>query len=143
MPLRTIGGMQGHAHTPRDRDIIDASRSIIARNAIGLPHETAGPARLEAVWARDDDELRAAQALRWRVFVQEMGATITPPRGTPAGLDADLFDPYCEHLLVRTVPSAGEAAQVVGTYRVLTPAAARRVGGLYSESVSCVRRSLK
>jgi putative hemolysin len=126
--------MQEHAQTPLDRGIIDASRSIIARSALGLPHETAGPA-LEAVWARDDDELRAAQALRWRVFVQEMGATITPPRGTPAGLDADLFDPYCEHLLVRTVPVlADEPAQVVGTYRVLTPAAARRVGGLYSES---------
>jgi putative hemolysin len=45
----------------------------------------------------------------------------------------DVFDPYCEHLLVRTVETPQQAAQVVGTYRVLTPAAARRVGGLYSD----------
>lgn len=90
------------------------------------------PARLEAVWARHEDELRAAQRLRWRVFADEMGATLRPPRGTPPGVDADLYDPYCEHLLVRTVADGDEPSRVVGTYRVLTPAAARRVGGLYS-----------
>lgn len=88
--------------------------------------------RLEAVWARHEDELRAAQRLRWRVFAGEMGATLRPPRGTPPGHDADLFDPYCEHLLVRAIDAGDEPARVVGTYRVLTPAAARRVGGLYS-----------
>jgi putative hemolysin len=87
--------------------------------------------RLEAAWARHEDDLRAAQRLRWRVFVEEMGATLRPPRGTPPGHDADLFDPYCEHLLVRTAAD-DEPSRVVGTYRVLTPAAARRVGGLYS-----------
>ncbi len=96
--------------------------------------ETALPARLEAVWIRHDDELKAAQALRWRVFVEEMGASISPPRGTPPQLDADLFDPFCEHLVVRTVVAGDEPARVVGTYRVLTPEAARRVGGLYSET---------
>jgi putative hemolysin len=88
---------------------------------------------LEVLWARHADEVQAAQHLRWRVFVQEMGARLTPPAGTPPGLDVDVFDAHCEHLLVRTVESADQAAQVVGTYRVLTPAAARRVGGLYSD----------
>lgn len=92
------------------------------------------PARepLAVRWARDESELRAAQRLRHRVFVQEMGARIAPPRGTPPGHDADLFDAFCEHLLV--VAGEGEAAEVVGTYRVLTPDAARRAGGLYSET---------
>ncbi|MBI3157365.1 MAG: GNAT family N-acetyltransferase [Burkholderiales bacterium] len=76
--------------------------------------------------------MRAAQRLRHLVFVQEMGARIAPPRGTPPGHDADLFDPFCEHLLV--VAGEGDAAEVVGTYRVLTPDAARRAGGLYSET---------
>jgi putative hemolysin len=61
------------------------------------------------------------------------GCAPAPPAGTPPGLDVDVFDAHCEHLLVRTVETADQAAQVVGTYRVLTPAAARRVGGLYSD----------
>lgn len=89
--------------------------------------------RLEAVWARHGDEVQAAQRLRWRVFADEMGARLRPPAGTPAGLDVDLFDAYCEHLLVRALPADGSAPLVVGTYRVLTPAAARQVGGLYSD----------
>lgn len=91
-------------------------------------------ARLEAVWARDADELRAAQHLRWQVFAGELGARLRPPPGTPPGHDADLFDPYCEHLLVRSVASDAEPARVVATCRVLTPDAARRIGGLYSET---------
>jgi putative hemolysin len=42
----------------------------------------------------------------------------------------DLFDDYCEHLLVRDAASR----QVIGTYRVLTPAQARRVGSTYSDT---------
>lgn len=83
-------------------------------------------------WARDEHDVRRAQALRHRVFVGEMGARVAPPRGTPPGLDADRFDPFCEHLLV--VAGDGEPAEVVGTYRVLTPDAARRAGGYYSET---------
>ncbi len=90
-------------------------------------------APLEAVWARHADEVQAAQRLRWRVFADEMGARLRPPPGTAPGLDVDVFDAHCEHLLVRTLETADQPAQVVGTYRVLTPAAARRVGGLYSE----------
>ena len=89
---------------------------------------------LQVEWARSEDDVREAQRLRYLVFVQEMGARITPPRGTPAGVDADLYDPFCEHLLVRAPSVHGERGEVVGTYRVLTPAAARRVGGLYSKT---------
>ena len=89
--------------------------------------------RVEAVWAQHHDEVQAAQRLRWRVFAGEMGATLKSPPGTPAGLDADLFDAHCEHLIVRTLPSDDGPSQVVGTYRVLTPSAARRLGALYSD----------
>jgi putative hemolysin len=88
---------------------------------------------LEVVWARHEDEVRAAQRLRHQVFAQEMGARLQPPAGTPEGLDADRFDAHCEHLLVRTLESATQPSQVVGTYRVMMPAAARRLGGYYSE----------
>ncbi len=89
--------------------------------------------RLETVWARHQDEVCAAQRLRYQVFADEMGARLAPLPGTPPGLDTDRFDAHCEHLLVRTVASADAPSRVVGTYRVLTPTAARRAGGLYSD----------
>jgi putative hemolysin len=46
------------------------------------------------------------------------------------GHDVDLFDDYCEHLLVRDERSG----EVIGTYRVLTPAQALRVGSTYSDT---------
>ena len=90
-------------------------------------------ARFEIVWARDEDDVREAQRLRYAVFVDEMGARLAAPRGAPARHDIDLFDPFCEHLLVRAA-SVDEPGPVIGTYRVLTPAAARRVGGLYADT---------
>jgi putative hemolysin len=93
------------------------------------------PFGFKVSWARDEEEVRAAQRLRYQVFVTELGARLTLPRGAPAGHDIDVFDPYCEHLLVRSISSEdGEPGEVVGTYRVLTPAAAKRIGGLYSEA---------
>ncbi len=82
---------------------------------------------IEVHWARHLDEVRQAQRLRYSVFAGEMGARLSTPL---AEHDIDLFDDYCEHLLVRDVASA----QVVGTYRVLTPAQARRVGSTYSDT---------
>jgi putative hemolysin len=78
-------------------------------------------------FARGAGEIRAAQELRWRVFAGELGARL--PSRTP-GVDQDLFDPYCEHLVVRN--DADD--EVVGTYRVLAPDAARRAGCYHSEN---------
>ena len=96
--------------------------------------ERAAPARLDVSWARTDDDVRAAQALRYQVFATEMGALLCVPPGSPAGHDVDRFDPFCEHLLVRTLGADGRSGAVIGTYRVLTPAAAQQAGGLYSET---------
>ena len=88
----------------------------------------AGPvAGIEVAWARHLDEVREAQRLRYQVFAQEMGARLPV---TVPGHDIDLFDDYCEHLLVRDTATRA----VVGTYRVLTPAQARRVGSTYSDT---------
>ena len=96
------------------------------------PH--AARTRLHVGWAGTEEEVRQAQRLRHQVFAGEMGARLTPPPGTPEGLDADRFDPFCEHLLVRSLDEEGLPGEVVGTYRVLTPEAARRAGGLYSDT---------
>jgi putative hemolysin len=101
-------------------------------------HAIAGPSkqqvRLEAAWATHAEDVQAAQRLRHHVFAGEMGASITPLPGTPAGLDVDCFDAHCEHLLVRTVETTHTPSEVVGTYRVLPPDAALRTGGLSSET---------
>jgi len=89
---------------------------------------------LQVAWARHLDDVRAAQRLRHQVFVEEMGARPTPVIGAQAGHDIDLFDEFCEHLIVRTVPGNDEPGEVVGTYRVLTPSAARRAGSFYSDT---------
>jgi putative hemolysin len=78
-------------------------------------------------WAKNLDEVREAQRLRYEVFAIEMGATL--PCTVP-GHDIDIFDNYCEHLLVRDAISY----EVIGTYRVLTPAQANRVGSTYSDT---------
>jgi putative hemolysin len=82
---------------------------------------------LTVAWARHQDEVRAAQRLRHAVFAGEMGARLP---ATIPGHDIDLFDDYCEHLLVRDAASG----EVIGTYRVLTPVQARRVGSTYSDT---------
>jgi putative hemolysin len=98
-----------------------------------LARAPAAPA-LQVAWARHLDEVRAAQRLRHAVFVDEMGARPALVAGAPAGHDIDLFDEFCEHLIVRTAPGDEEPGEVVGTYRVLTPAAARRAGSFYSDT---------
>lgn len=109
--------------------------TLAPRRSLHPPQGNAGPAPFEVAWARDEGDVRAAQRLRFAVFAEEMGARLAPLAGAPAGHDIDVFDDFCEHLLVRAPAGAeGEPGAVIGTYRVLTPAAARRIGGLYSET---------
>jgi putative hemolysin len=90
--------------------------------------------QFEASWADSEAEVREAQRLRYAIFVDEMGARLAPPAGTPAGIDADHFDRYCDHLLVRVRERGSEEpGLLVGTYRVLGPEAARRAGACYTE----------
>lgn len=95
---------------------------------ISPPHCTvpAPNPRLRLKLARHQDELEAAQRLRYQVFTQEYGIRLA---GSRSGLDADAFDPYCEHLLV--IDDARGA--VVGTYRLLRPEQHRRLGCYYAE----------
>ena len=82
--------------------------------------------RLSVGFARTPQALRAAQALRWRVFAEELGARLD---AREPGIDRDFFDAHCDHLVARD----DENGEVVGTYRLLAPEAAKRVGSYYSE----------
>lgn len=83
--------------------------------------------RLSVSLATQASDIVAAQTLRYRVFAEEMGARLNTR--TP-GLDVDLFDAHCEHLIVRDEDSQ----EVVGTYRILPPAQARALGSYYSDT---------
>ncbi len=82
---------------------------------------------LHVALATCETEILEAQKLRYRVFAEEMGARL--PTRTP-GVDRDIYDPFCDHLIVRDE----DAGRIVGTYRILSPMAARRIGGYYSEN---------
>jgi putative hemolysin len=104
---------------------IELPRRSLHRSGDARPAPAEGA--VSVTWARHLDEVREAQRLRFEVFAVEMGARLDSPL---PGHDIDLFDEYCEHLLVRD--SAG--GRVIGTYRVLTPAQARRIGSTYSDT---------
>ncbi|WP_137938901.1 GNAT family N-acyltransferase [Chitinivorax sp. B] len=86
-----------------------------------------GACRLSVALATTSEEVLEAQRLRYQVFAEEMGARLD---GQEPGIDQDMFDPFCEHLLVRNEISG----EVVGTYRILAPSQARKIGNYYSES---------
>lgn len=84
--------------------------------------------------AQDDRDLKAAQRLRYRVFVQELGAD-GPLVDHARGLEADAFDPHFDHLLlVDTRRDADAFDHVVGVYRLLPSDRLARAGRFYSES---------
>lgn len=56
-------------------------------------------------FARTESDILEAQRLRYRIFAGEMGANL--PSRTP-GVDHDIYDPYCEHLVPRP-HSVGDA----------------------------------
>ncbi len=79
------------------------------------------------------DELDAAQALRYRVFYDEMGAE-ADPEARASRRDRDEFDAVAEHLLVIDHAIGPGAEGVVGTYRLIGTSAADQVGRFYSSS---------
>ncbi|OAN75508.1 ornithine-acyl-ACP acyltransferase [Jannaschia sp. EhC01] len=86
---------------------------------------------LELRLARTPAEIRAAQRLRYRVFIEELGGT-GPMVDHDAGLEMDRFDPFFDHLiLLDRRRSKGD--QVVGVYRVMREDGAARAGAFYSE----------
>ncbi|WP_146591298.1 GNAT family N-acetyltransferase [Puniceibacterium confluentis] len=80
--------------------------------------------------ARTDADIRAAQRLRYDVFVRELGSGGALV-DHEAGLEKDRFDPFFDHLLL--VDHARQDA-VIGVYRLLRGDRAAAAGGFYSEA---------
>lgn len=78
--------------------------------------------------ATNEAEIRAAQALRYEVFVRELGGCGTLV-DHDAGLEQDQFDRYYDHMLL----SDDSTGDVVGAYRLLRDDQASVAGKYYSE----------
>lgn len=89
--------------------------------------------RLFLKLAEDEGELRAAQRLRYRVFVEEMGAEVDE-EGHRLRLERDRFDPFFDHLLLIDRTIADPMENVVGVYRLLRSEVAIGGCGFYSAS---------
>jgi putative hemolysin len=95
-----------------------------------LMHIEAG--RFTVRLAACDADVAAAQRLRYRVFVEEMGAR-TNPADAAERRERDRFDPYFEHLLLIDNESTNPDVErgVVGVYRLMTGSRARCGIGFY------------
>lgn len=83
--------------------------------------------------AKTAEEITAAQALRYQVFYEEMGAK--PDQDSLAlRQDRDQFDAVADHLLVVDHDLGEGVENVVGTYRLIREEPAAVIGGFYSES---------
>jgi L-ornithine Nalpha-acyltransferase len=78
-------------------------------------------------------EIEAAQALRYRVFYEEMQAKPTPEMAAMKR-DFDPFDEACDHLLVLDRRRGEGPESIVGNYRLLRRAAAQQLGRFYSSA---------
>jgi len=89
----------------------------------------AGP--LQVRLAENAADIDAAQALRYRIFYELMGAR--PVSGMEQQRrDRDAYDDICDHLLVLDHSRGSGPEAVVGTYRLIRRAAAARFGSFYS-----------
>ena len=86
---------------------------------------------LVARLAANDAEIGAAQALRYRVFYEEMSAHPSA-EVEAAKRDFDRFDAICDHLLVIDTKRTDLPGGVVGTYRLLRSSIANLNGGFYT-----------
>jgi putative hemolysin len=89
------------------------------------PAESAETPRYTLLLSTDPDLIDAAQRLRYDVFTSEPGFALTAPA---SGRDADRFDEYCDHILVRE----DRSGDLVGCYRMLPPPGAIAAGSLYT-----------
>ncbi len=86
---------------------------------------------LQVRLAESEADIDAAQALRYRVFYEALGARAAV-EAERRRRDFDRFDVRCDHLLVLDHSRGTGPEIVVGTYRLIRREAASRLGGFYS-----------
>jgi len=103
---------------------------LLRPNASGTGPAMPRLGELEVRLAETEGEMAESQALRYRVFYEEMNAKATPEMAA-LGRDFDRFDAFCDHLIV--IDHRRKSERVVGTYRLLRHEAAMAHGGFYTQ----------
>lgn len=106
--------------------LVETRASRIAERIVDI---RSGP--LQVRLAESATDIDAAQALRYRIFYEKLGAQPLPEMAL-SRRDADHFDDGCDHLLVLDHSRGTAADAVIGTYRLIRRATAAQVGGFYS-----------
>jgi len=95
---------------------------------------------LEVRLAITEQDVDAAQSLRYRIFYEEMGAVPTT-KCCALKRDIDTYDAVCDHLIVVDLEKSSEENPcVIGTYRLLRGNIAKATTGFYSENEFDVNR---
>ena len=87
-------------------------------------------------------EIDAAQALRFRIFYEEMAAHASPEMAATRR-DFDAFDEVCDHLLVLDRRRGEGVESIVGTYRLIRRAAAAKMGRFYSSAEYDIQKMIE
>lgn len=112
----------GTPAAPTDLDVFPHHSDGIPPGVISV-----GSYDLRFAWTRAD--LHAVQALRYRVFNEELQEGLAT--ATHTGRDADERDPWFHHLMIVHRPSG----EIVGTYRLQTAVMAATRHGFYSATL--------
>jgi putative hemolysin len=114
-------------------DRVDSEAELLGAPASSAEIVKVVAGDFEVRLAENAAEINAAQALRYRVFYDEMKARPTAEIAATRR-DFDPFDEVCDHLLVLD-RRRGEGPQgIVGTYRLIRRPAAAKIGRFYSSA---------
>jgi len=93
---------------------------------------TADPDTIQVRLARNEDEIKAAQRLRYKVFYEEYGAKPSEEIAREKR-DMDQYDAIADHLVVVEKDRPGnDDTNIVGTYRLLRREVAEKHGQFYT-----------
>ena len=129
---RTGQGRVITGNMAQQQSIPSVEAALPAEAAVARLHQTvvdirSGP--LQVRLAKTTADIDAAQALRYRIFYERLGAQPLPEM-VCRHRDVDQFDDDCDHLLV--LDHSLGTSRVVGTYRLIRRNTAARLGGFYS-----------
>jgi len=122
------------------RQLSDRVRRFLPRSRKSVARSYGERGNMQVRLAISSNEVRASQALRYRVFYREMSAK-ADARALVTRRDHDQFDRLCDHMLVidhgakrRGVPLLrGSFSRVVASYRLLPQLVAESCGGFYTQ----------
>jgi L-ornithine Nalpha-acyltransferase len=114
-------------------DRVDSEAELLGTPASSAEIVKVVAGDFEVRLAENAAEIEAAQALRYRVFYEEMKARPTAEIAATRR-DVDAFDQVCDHLLVLDRRRGEGPEGIVGTYRLIRRPAAARMGRFYSSA---------